>query len=50
VEINLLKNVKIILKNVTELKGNWIEAKVILKQKFAKLTDSYLLLIRRETR
>ena len=33
------------MKNVTELKGNWNETKGKLKQKFAILTDSDLLLI-----
>jgi uncharacterized protein YjbJ (UPF0337 family) len=33
------------MKNLTELKGNWNETKGKLKQKFAKLTDSDLLLI-----
>jgi uncharacterized protein YjbJ (UPF0337 family) len=33
------------MKNITELKGNWKETKGKLKQKFALLTDSDLLLI-----
>lgn len=33
------------MKNLTELKGNWNETKGKLKQKFAILTDSDLLLI-----
>jgi uncharacterized protein YjbJ (UPF0337 family) len=33
------------MKNITELKGNWKEIKGKLKQKFALLTDSDLLLI-----
>ena len=33
------------MKNLTELKGNWNETKGKLKQKFALLTDSDLLLI-----
>lgn len=33
------------MKNVTELKGNWNETKGKLKQKFAVLTDSDLLMI-----
>ncbi len=33
------------MKNITELKGNWNETKGKLKQKFAMLTDSDLLLI-----
>ncbi len=33
------------MKNVTELKGEWNETKGKLKQKFALLTDSDLLLI-----
>ena len=33
------------MKNITELKGNWNETKGTLKQKFAMLTDSDLLLI-----
>jgi uncharacterized protein YjbJ (UPF0337 family) len=33
------------VKNITELKGNWNETKGKLKQKFAMLTDSDLLLI-----
>ncbi len=32
------------MKNITELKGNWNETKGKLKQKFAMLTDSDLLL------
>ena len=32
------------MKNLTELKGNWNETKGKLKQKFAILTDSDLLL------
>jgi uncharacterized protein YjbJ (UPF0337 family) len=31
------------MKNLTELKGNWNEAKGKLKQKFATLTDNDLL-------
>jgi len=33
------------MKNLTELKGNWNETKGKLKQKFALLTDSDLLLV-----
>jgi uncharacterized protein YjbJ (UPF0337 family) len=33
------------MKNMTEFKGNWNEAKGKLKQKFAMLTDNDLLLI-----
>jgi uncharacterized protein YjbJ (UPF0337 family) len=33
------------MKNLTELKGNWNETKGKLKQKFALLTDSDLLLL-----
>jgi uncharacterized protein YjbJ (UPF0337 family) len=33
------------MKNFTELKGNWNETKGKLKQKFAMLTDSDLLLV-----
>ena len=33
------------MKNLTELEGNWNEVKGKLKQKFALLTDSDLLLI-----
>jgi uncharacterized protein YjbJ (UPF0337 family) len=33
------------MKNLTELKGNWNETKGKLKQKFAILTDSDVLLI-----
>jgi len=33
------------VRNITELKGNWIETKGKLKQKFAMLTDSDLLLL-----
>jgi uncharacterized protein YjbJ (UPF0337 family) len=33
------------MKNISELKGNWKETKGKLKQKFALLTDSDLLLI-----
>jgi len=34
-----------IMKNITELKGDWNQTKGKLKQKFAMLTDSDLLLI-----
>jgi uncharacterized protein YjbJ (UPF0337 family) len=33
------------MKNITQLKGNWNETKGKLKQKFALLTDSDLLLL-----
>ena len=33
------------MKNLTELKGNWNETKGKLKQKFALLTDSDMLLV-----
>ena len=33
------------MKNLTELQGNWNETKGKLKQKFALLTDSDLLLV-----
>lgn len=33
------------MKNLTELKGNWNETKGKLKQKFAMLTDSDVLLV-----
>ncbi len=33
------------MKNLTELKGNWKEAKGKIKQKFAMLTDDDLLLV-----
>lgn len=33
------------MKNMTELKGNWNETKGKLKQKFAMLTDSDVLLV-----
>jgi uncharacterized protein YjbJ (UPF0337 family) len=33
------------MKNLTEIKGNWLAVKGKLKQKFAILTDSDLLLI-----
>ncbi len=33
------------MKNLTELKGSWNETKGKLKQKFAMLTDSDLLLV-----
>jgi uncharacterized protein YjbJ (UPF0337 family) len=33
------------MKNVTELRGDWNETKGKLKQKFAMLTDSDLLLV-----
>jgi len=33
------------MKNITELKGNWNETKGKLKQRFAMLTDSDLLLL-----
>lgn len=33
------------MKNLTELKGNWNQVKGKLKQKFAMLTDSDLLII-----
>jgi uncharacterized protein YjbJ (UPF0337 family) len=44
VEINSHLN-QTIMKNLTELKGNWNETKGKLKQKFAMLTDSDVLLI-----
>lgn len=34
-----------LMKNITELKGNWNETKGKLKQKFAMLTDNDLLLV-----
>lgn len=34
------------MKNLTELKGNWNEQKGKLKQKFALLTDSDVLLVK----
>jgi len=33
------------MKNLTELKGNWLETKGKLKQRFAMLTDDDLLLL-----
>lgn len=33
------------MKNITEIKGNWNETKGKLKQKFAMLTDSDVLLV-----
>jgi uncharacterized protein YjbJ (UPF0337 family) len=33
------------MKNLTEIKGNWDETKGKLKQKFAMLTDSDVLLV-----
>jgi uncharacterized protein YjbJ (UPF0337 family) len=33
------------MKNITELEGNWSQEKGKLKQKFAMLTDSNLLLV-----
>lgn len=33
------------MKNLTELKGNWNETRGKLKQKFAMLTDSDMLLV-----
>jgi uncharacterized protein YjbJ (UPF0337 family) len=33
------------MRNLTELKGNWLETKGKLKQRFAMLTDDDLLLI-----
>ncbi len=33
------------MKNISEIKGNWNEAKGKLKQKFAMLTDNDLLLV-----
>jgi uncharacterized protein YjbJ (UPF0337 family) len=33
------------MKNLTEIKGNWLAVKGKLKQKFAILTDSDLLLV-----
>ena len=33
------------MKNITEIKGNWNETKGKLKQKFAILTDSDVLLV-----
>jgi uncharacterized protein YjbJ (UPF0337 family) len=35
---------KLIMKNITELKGHWNETKGKLKQKFAMLTDNDVLL------
>jgi len=35
-----------VMKNLTELKGNWQETKGKLKQRFAMLTDNDLLLIK----
>ncbi len=43
-EINPQLNINI-MTNLTELKGNWNETKGKLKQKFALLTDSDLLLV-----
>jgi uncharacterized protein YjbJ (UPF0337 family) len=34
-----------IMKNITELKGNWNEIKGKLKQKFSSLTDNDLLFV-----
>jgi uncharacterized protein YjbJ (UPF0337 family) len=39
------QNKKNKMKNLTEVKGNWNETKGKLKQKFALLTDSDLLLV-----
>jgi len=39
------QNKKNEMKNLTELKGSWNETKGKLKQKFALLTDSDLLLV-----
>lgn len=39
------QNKKNEMKNLTELKGSWNETKGKLKQKFAMLTDSDLLLV-----
>lgn len=36
---------KLFMKNITELKGSWNEQKDRLKQKFAMLTDSDVLLV-----
>ena len=36
---------KMIMKNLTELKGNWNELKGKLKQQFAQLTDDDLMLV-----
>jgi uncharacterized protein YjbJ (UPF0337 family) len=36
---------KQVMKNITELKGNWNETKGKLKQKFAMLTDSDFLFL-----
>jgi uncharacterized protein YjbJ (UPF0337 family) len=44
VEIHSHLNKKTMM-NITEIKGNWNETKGKLKQKFALLTDSDLLLI-----
>jgi uncharacterized protein YjbJ (UPF0337 family) len=41
----LLHKKEKIMKNITELKGNWNETKGKLKQKFAMLTDNDLLLV-----
>jgi uncharacterized protein YjbJ (UPF0337 family) len=45
IETPLLIIYQKIMKNITELEGNWNEVKGKLKQKFALLTDNDLLLI-----
>ena len=39
------QQIKHTMKNITEIKGNWNETKGKLKQKFAMLTDSDVLLV-----
>jgi uncharacterized protein YjbJ (UPF0337 family) len=43
--VKILSQINIQKMNTTELKGNWNQTKGKLKQKFAMLTDSDLLLI-----
>jgi uncharacterized protein YjbJ (UPF0337 family) len=43
-KIKFTKKIKRVMKKITELKVNWNETKVKLKQKFVLLTDSDLLL------
>jgi uncharacterized protein YjbJ (UPF0337 family) len=44
-DVKILSQINIQKMNTTELKGNWNQTKGKLKQKFAMLTDSDLLLI-----
>jgi uncharacterized protein YjbJ (UPF0337 family) len=43
--VEILSQINIQKMNATEIKGNWNQTKGKLKQKFARLTDSDLLLV-----